>query len=578
LQPTSPAPGTRGRLIGAAGTALLAALLVLRAWRLHVQPLDLPSGDAGYYALQALRYRELLLDGQLGAAFSRMTLPELHPFLHPLLLGLWSGVVGVSQAAMRSYGAVVTLLALATLPWLGRLAAPRGGEGAGLLVILLCLLGSYQPAHLFTCMTEPTSLLACMLALVVALRTRLDPRPWVWLLLGAAVTLAGLVRYSNLPLLLTPLLLADLVTAPRAPWQIRLARWACWVAPSLLVGACWFAVEPELGRALGVFMVNATSSEAAAGLAGWLWVPWAISTRYAGSWLLAGPMLLLFASGLLALLARQGRELPLVLGPVRLVLRLASSPGLVLLQLTVLVGLLALSVHPVKVTRNLSGLVPLLYLCALLPWIRSSVHLGRARRRLAPWSRPLLAAAVLSLYCVLPSPDDPPGPTQGGGLGQQLRALGNDHPDHHAQPAVQAMLEALEPAARESRWLLVQGWGFADALLVLWAADLGLAVEIIQSWDPSRLAPLPAAQAQPGELATFVLVSPPFPPGKEGETDRTHETATALAAAGVPPLDHIETSHHWRLRLYQQRRSQVDELRIIPTREDIIARELDVGR
>ncbi len=565
---------TRASLLLAAISAAAAAVMVLRTWREQVDPLDLPSGDAGYYALQALQYRQLLLDGQLGALFSELALPELHPFLHPLLLGLWSMIFGATQVAHRSYGATVTLSALALLPLIGRRVQPRGGLGAGLLVALLFLLGPYQPAHLFTCMTEPTSLLTWMLALWLALRGWRDERPRAWLLLGAAIAMASLVRYSNLPLLLTPLLLSDLVAARGPSWKVRLQRWGCWLAPSLLVAACWLAVEPEFARAVKVFLGQ--SAGASAGFAGWLWVPWAIATRFSGTWLLTAPLVLLFLGGLLPLFTRTSHASSLRLGPARLNLRLAWDPGTILLQLTVLLGLAALAVHPLKVTRNLSALVPLLYLTALLPWCATSLRWGRNKRSFRPWTALAMAAAFLLLYLGALQAGRAEEPTRHRGLVGQLERMSNDHPDHHPQPEIQAVLDFVEPLASQSRWLLVEGWGFADALLPLWAADAGLDVEVILSWD-ARL--LSASDDPEAELAGFVLIAPPFPPQVEkGERDASGPLRDALRAAGVAEVDSVLTSSRWRVETWQQARSEADSLRIELSREQRIARELDVKR
>ena len=570
---------SRSSLLVLAVSSLVATAMVLRAWKLHVDPLDLPSGDAGYYALQALQYRQLLLQGELGAVLCKMSLPELHPFLHPLLLGLWSTVFGATQAALRSYGALVTLAALALLPLMGHRAQARGGLGAGLLVILLCLMGPYQPAHLFTCMTEPTSLLAWMLTLWLALRGWRDERPRAWLLLGAAITLASLVRYSNLPLLLTPLLLTDLVMGRGPSWKVRLQRWGCWLAPSLLVAACWLLVEPAFARAVKVFLINSQSSSTSNGFVGWLWVPWAIATRFSGTWLLTGPLALLFLGGLLPLFTRTAQASTIHLGPLKLTPRLAWDPRTTLLQLTVLVGLVALAIHPLKVTRNLSALVPLLYLAALLPWSGTSLRWGGTARSLHPWSGLTAAAAFLLVYVGALGAGRAEEPSHRKGLLGQLERMSNDHPDHYPQPEFQAVLDFVEPLARQSRWLLVEGWGFADALLPLWAADAQLDVEVIHSWDSQLLSRSAYPPTEPAELAGFVLIAPPFPPqDRKGERDASGPLREALRAAGVAPADSLVTSSRWRIETWQQPRSEADSLRVKATREAQIARELDVKR
>ena len=553
-----------GRVLFHLAGSVLAVLLAWQAWSLHVTPTDLPSGDAGYYAAQALDLRALLLEGAWGPLLQRLTWPELHPPLHPLLLALWSSTLGVTQQALRSYGAAVTLISLVVaLPLLGRRIAPAGGAQVGLLTALVLLLGPTLPTHLFTCMTEPTSLLTWVLVLGLALNGWQAPRPGAQLLVGAALLAAGLARFTNLPLLLAPLLLADLLTRGAPPWRARLLRWACWLAPSLLVGGAWWLVEPALPRAIAAFTVTGQPTPSGTAAA-WLWAPWAIATRSVGNWPVALGLMGLFVLGLVPMLTRREHHHNLILGPMRLDLRLGRPPGLALLQLGVLVGLAALTVHPYKVTRNLSTLAPLLILASLLPWLDSRL---RWRGRPATDWGSLAAAGVLLVAQWGLQPSQSP---DGDKPASTLSRITNDYPDHLPQPEATALLEALVPRARAGPWLLVRGWGYPDSLLHVWAADLDLDAELITGWDPAGLTVEPGG----AHTAVVVLVSPPFPPKKRSRRDDQRQTAATLEAKGCHLLPPARTEWGWRLEVLHCTVDSVDSARQPVTRDDIVQREL----
>lgn len=541
----------------------LAAPLVWQAWQLHVHPQDLPSGDAAYYSAQALAFRDLALDGAWGSLLERATWPELHPPGHPLHMALWSLIFGQSQIVLRSYGAAVTMAALLVfLPLMGRQLLPRGGAAAGMLAALVMLLGPYQPTHLFTTMTEPTNLIAWLVALRLAIAWWKDERPWADLLLGAALCIATLVRYSNLPLLLLPLLAADLITRRPTPWRARSARWARWLTPTLVVLCAWLLVEPALPRAIAAFLVTAQPAKAA-GLLDWLWTPWVFAERFVGSWLVAIPLLLLFASGLAPLLTQQDLGRSVALGPLTLDWRLGRPTGLALLQLTVLVGMVALSAHPYKVTRNMSALAPLLVIASLLPWLGS--RLRWRGRDATGWATLAAAGALLSLQWGLQP--DPTSTTPTGALARMT----NDHPDHLPQPELTGLLELLEQQAYDATWLLVHGWGCPEPLLQAWAAEQALETELITRWDPTQL------QVEPGaaHTAAVVLVSPPFPPKKRGERDDNRKVAALLEAAGCQRLAPRQTDHGWRLEVLRCPTPEANTARQPFTRDDLVRRELE---
>lgn len=556
---------TRTRWLTLFTGAALAAMLVWQAWSQHVTPADLPSGDAAYYSAQALELRALLLNGAWGALVERLTWPELHPPLHALLMALWSLIFGVSQASLRSYGAVVTTIALVVLlPAMGHRMAPRGGAVAGMLAALTLLLGPYQPVHLFTTMTEPTHLLTWVLVLGLAAHSWQHQRPWTSLLVGAALCDAALVRYSNLPLLLTPLVLADLLTRWPTPWRTRALRWACWLAPTAVVFGAWYGVEPALPRAIAAFLVTAQPATSP-GLMGWLWTPWIFAERFIGSWLLALPLMFIFTAGLVPLFARRELSRSSQLGGLALDLRLGRPAGLALVQLSVLVGLLALSAHPYKVTRNMSALAPLLVFAAMLPWLGSRV-LWRGR---GVGTQAVLAVAGLLLVAQWGlQPGKAGAHTKPSGA---LVRMTNDHPAHLAQPGLAEVLALLRQGSRGSHTLLLRGWGYPEPLVHSWAADIRLEAQLVTHWDPAALV------AEPGNpsSAAVALVRPPSAPKKRGERDDIAQVAATLETAGCRPEPHARTSEGWQVRWLRCPMDNAESAHLTFTREDHIRRELD---
>ena len=513
------------------------------AWRAHhafVRPLDLPSGDAGYYSVQALRFRELLESGDLLGFLYQLTQPELHPPLHALLLAAWSGLAGVGQSAMRSYGVAMYALAAVLLVLVARRVAPKHGEAAGLVAVGLTALGWFHRSHLFTTMTEPTATVAWLLALLVAVK-RVDKEDWLPQLdVGLAIALATLVRYNLFPMLLVPLVLHRLVVwrgRGPPPWRSLLV----WVAPSAVVFLIWALVVPELPRAIWVFF----------GLSGGQglafepqWLARTLALRFAGGWLPALALSTLFVAGLAV--GEAGRELRL-------------------LQVVVGVGLAVLMVHPAMVVRNVSLIAPLLWLCALLPW--AGVRPGRR------WVRPVVVVVLLAahglyqLWPVQPPRGDavPPYPGE------------NVYPDYLPQPELRELMDLVEPFALESRWLLVAGHGFSRYAFPLWALDDPARPVVPLGWGPDVV----QAGAEPGEaIATYVLVSPPHPPKKGGEGADLPALQQALAAELVPVVAEQTTRHRWRVRVYQQRRAalEVGHRFGAPSRRELVVRELDVAR
>jgi len=544
---------------------ITAAWLVVRARQLHVTVADLPSGDASYYIAQALALRALLLGGELGALFERLTWPELHPPLHPLLLALWSLLVGTGQELLRFGGAAAASIALVLgLPLLGRSTAGSRGTAAGLVAGLIVLAGPFQASHLFTCMTEPTTLLVGVGFLVLAARSMERDTPGTWLLAGAALALTGLARFSGPLLLAPPLLAADLLLRWRTPLRQRAARWACWLAPTVLVFCLWWALEPALPRAIAAFLV--TAQPKGAGAVGWLWLPWAYAARSIGSAPMAAILLGALIAGLLPWLHRDDVPLERQLGPLHLQLTPLRRPGLLLIQIAALIGALALSAHPFKLTRNLATVAPLITLAALLPW--TGLRLRWGSRGL---TRPLALLAALALLipatwrATVPSP---PAPSQG--LAARLASVTNDYPDHPIQPELSQVLTTLALARDQAATMLVQGWGYPEGLLHAWAADRAHGLELITRWEPTALALAPGGQA-----ATVALITPPFPPGKGGERDRHPEARAALLAASCTRLQPRPTEHGWAVEAWRCEALDLDAALRPLTREQLIERELE---
>ncbi len=536
---------------------LTLAALALCVWRAHadfVHSFDLPSGDAGYYTTQALRFRELLLAGDVLGFLYQATQPELHPFVHPVALGLWSVIFGATQSVMRSYGAAVFLLAMLLVVLLARRVDPRHGERVGMVVVVLIALGWFHRSHLFTAMTEPTATVAWLLALLVAVRHASDDDWLRQFEVGLAIALASLVRYNLFPMLVVPLLLHRLLES-REGGRPRAACLAAWVVPTLVVFLIWSLVVPEVSRAVLVFFGFGAGK--AVGLGGFDpgWVLRTVALRFAGGWAAAVPLLVLFTVGLLPLVSGRGYA--------RGSMRLNTSTGLRLLQIVVLVGLVALAVHPAKVVRNLGLLVPTLWLCALLPW--AGLQAGPR------WARSVVVVLLLAshgawqLWPVQPPRGDAVPPYRGE----------NVYPDYLAQPDIQEVFDRVEPFAMESRWLLVGGWGYSRQLFPLWALERDPAPVVLQGWEPGIV------DAEPGEeIATYLLISPPHPPKKGGERDDLTAVQQALAEALVPLVAEWTTRRRWRVRIFQQRRADLDVGRLLdgPTRQEVVERELDVKR
>jgi hypothetical protein len=562
--------GRRPLTLAAVGVSIW---LVLEARETHVSPSDLPSGDAAYYMAQALELRALMVDGAWGQLLARVSWPELHPFGHPLLLAFWSLIAGVGQTALRSYGVAMSALGLLVLlPLLGRAVARTTGLWVGLCTGLLLLAGPFQQQHLFTCMTEPSTLVSWLLFLLLAVHGWREGRPRAWLLTGTGLLLTGLIRYSSPLLLLPPLLLTDLLTQ-RDALRPRALRWACWLGPTLAAFCLWWAVEPALPQAVASFLISAQPAGDSA--IGWLWPAWAYGARSLGSPWLAVLLLTLAAAGGLTWLGRTER--PWTLGPVTIELNARREPGLALLQLTALLVTLALSAHPFKVTRNIGAVAPLLTLAALLPWLGLRLRMGE--RDPTRWVG--LAFAALVLLPPLQAAKSPRDLTPSGGNGRRLAAMTNEFPDHPPQPELVEVFALIDeawvpsnPHGPGTRWLLVRGWGLSDALLRVHAAEVGLEAQLITHWDPAGLEASPELPTPDAGHAVAVLITPPFPPRKKGERDDLAETRGVLMDAGFELTRRNTTPQGWRVERLEDWRGSLQSAPLPFGREQLIQREL----
>ncbi len=308
--------------MGALGLlALGRGLQVALSERARLGPI--PSLDVAEYSVRAARLAESFELVELTAA-------SVHPPMFPLVLAL-AQLRGLDPEASAALVGLMSGLGLVLLVALGWRLRGGGGAVAGLASAAVFSSTDVFVELALVPMTEPLALVWALGALVA----------WTWagwrgaLVAGALVALAGLTRYSALPLLALPLALDALLRGP--DWRGRLSSLGALLGPGLLLFGLWVALEPELPGSIERFLRN----EGASGQGALSWVAPALLRH--GGWALL-PAMVLALGGLF--LARRGPTRALALVTAAL--------------------FLALSLHPFQLVRNLHGLIPLLVLLAAL--------------------------------------------------------------------------------------------------------------------------------------------------------------------------------------------------------------------
>ena len=520
-----------------------------------VQLDDLPTGDAGYYTMQAMELRDLVLDGDLSGFLGRVFLAEVHPFVHPCALATWITCLGDSQEVVRSYGVFAYALCFILLAWLCGIVDPRRGWIVGLVVVFGTATSTFFRGHFFTAMTEPTSLIVWLLAIGLLIRFHADRRPGQQLAIGLLLLLAALVRYNLFPMLVIPLFIHHLIEHRSRIRSAFDSRLLLWIAPTVLFFAIWLYLEPDLVTGLKIFFFNRRVDIPFFDVHSLTWLPRTVSTRFLSSPALAIVLFGSISAGLLALATAMDHRRTFSLGDLRVVLHIQTSPGLRLLQLVTLVAVIAITAHPYKISRNLIIVVPLLYACALLPFTRCSLVVPRAGRRLVRFVAIFSVLVLLSFhgYRQIFSAD---------------RDLVLDMADYLPDPEFREVLDVVSPYAMESRWLFVYGIGYSPALVPLWIGDLKTDVQVFQGWDEQDVVDASAgtdlAHRGPAGTATFVVIVPPLrarPPSgflKHGEVDDTEGILAALEAAAQQFVLEQVTDDGWTVHVYQQRLNHVD--------------------
>lgn len=547
------------RALGAlVGVGFLACVAVAHAT--YVDPRQLANGDAGLYTSMALRFRELILAGDVGGMLELAALPLLRPPGHPLALGLWAAVFGAEHAVMRLYGVAATALGLGLWAGLARRAAGEVGGWVGLGALLLLAAGPLYLQLMFTPMTEPSAGVAVAAALGVAAWAHGRPGPWPALATGLAVAAAGLVRYNFWLMLPAALLVWHVVERWAGP-RDRASRPALldpsrllWLAPSLAVIAVWQLVDRRFLGQLAVFLVNQGNNSGASTLSldNWMWVP---RTLPAFAWNL-GPagaaVMALFAIGLAPALL--GRDLRRPIDAGGAALALGTSPTLRLLQCWALVGLLALTLHPFKIIRNLHWLMPAFALAMALPFAAT-----RAPGRLGQGLALALALAV------------------GGRVGWLLARVPDFSEDqtYVLNGELRQALSRVEANLQGAQTLAVVGWmqPLEPHLWEIWLRDRGSSARVVVGWMPEagldasqiELYLVPPGQpvqltevlhAQAAARATFVVVeagerASQSPPTAFQVNASAYAATMALTALGLQEVEQVQlpsarlTLHIW---------------------------------
>ncbi len=543
MRPTSPA-----RLLALAAWVVGLVLVVAtmrQAWLATWLPEGIPTYDVADYVLRGHDLGDALRAGDARTWLARFFTPDLHPPLHPALVGVVFAWGSPTMAAACTLAFVELALGLVLLVALGRRVDPDVGAVAGLVAAALTSASLLHRNLATSPMTEPLSLVAVLVTLVLALHVADGPRPpgldgpRRHALVGVAVLAAGFVRYNLVPMLLVPLLLdhALRVALRRRSWMD--ARPLAWAAPSLVVFGAWWALQPKLESDLRYFFTNNDSGLPLWSEANLRWLPETFAADVAGAPALVGIVALATAWGLVAALRRLRAG-----GP-------AGEPGgepggELLVHAFALVGLAALFVHPFKLERNLYTIVPAIYLVAALPVVRL------ARRHMA-LGVGLLAASVLGFVALRGATD---------GEVDASRSFSSD-------PELRAALDRVVARARGAERIVIAGAHreLNENLLSLTLRGEAPATELVfqpvyppdcDTDPPSDAAHCIPAEvdrflSSPGTLfATIEQAGPPARKARRGRREGTMRLARDVAdrIATVPSLvaESLDL-HRARLRL-----------------------------
>ncbi len=214
--------------------AATAAFILLTLWWL-TQDRAVPSGDAAEELWAALRYRDYLLDGDIGAIFDY---PAFYPPYGLLLGGIVSFVGGISRngVVLGVNLVCVPLLALSCYR-IGRLVAgPRAGALAVVFALGTPLL--IEQFHVFI-IDAPEATVVAVSVWLVLLSERFR-RPGIAALAGLAIGI-GTGTKEQFPLYVTGLLV---VVLARGGWR-NVRGFAAFAGVALAVGAPWYIHNAE---------------------------------------------------------------------------------------------------------------------------------------------------------------------------------------------------------------------------------------------------------------------------------------------------------------------------------------------
>lgn len=334
----------------------------------------------------------LLLHAQRGEAdgfFAALHSCEQYPFVWPLALAGFQGILGPGEASARAFGWVVYAFLLWCAALLARRVerapgAPKAGSRAGWLTLALAAASPLLVAFAPTLFLENASALAIALALLAWLSAweaapgaRLHPRA---LLAGAALAIAFFTKFSY-GLLLCAALLADLGLRllPRAE-RARNARVGASILLVPAIAALWWFVLPLPSG-------SATAASHRHAFASWIAgnldlpsAPWSTRLMHFVGFLCGSPLLCaLVLAGLLASASR------------------LRSPAVRTLWIALGATLLPPLLHPFHLDRFLIPAAPALFALAGLGW----GALLRSRRSLH--AAVIVGAPLLLAWCSAPT-------------------------------------------------------------------------------------------------------------------------------------------------------------------------------
>ncbi len=196
-------------------------------------------------------YAAFLASQPLGAIVPTVIREDPHPPLYYLALSLWSRVFGADDVALRSLGAVASILTVGGTWWLGR---RLGGPSVGAIAAFLTAVAPFQVLAAQEARMYP--LLGLLLVLSwSALLVALDGRRWGWAGYVVATTLALYTHYfAVLVIIGQGIFVLASASRFRQAWLVsQLATvvlylpWLGTVFDTVLSGRGWPFYRPPLG-------------------------------------------------------------------------------------------------------------------------------------------------------------------------------------------------------------------------------------------------------------------------------------------------------------------------------------------